>query len=150
MATKQSIAARAKKAENRVAHYFWGDGKYRDWAANHDIEGILYEGDDADGNSYVCEVKNYQFPSGAASLWSLMLKALEQAEGYNERAFAVLIPVRASVPDALVMFRVNSMPVITTAALFKEKLSHTPIKENNNEDNPDDPYAVLADFDPCI
>ena len=126
MAKRQSISARAKKAENRVVRYLFGADKFRDWKDERDIHGDVYAGDDADGQEWVGECKNYAWPAGPKRMWSILFAALEQCEGYSTRAFAVFIPVHCEVADALVMWRHSGIPIVTTAESFRDRLCKAP------------------------
>jgi hypothetical protein len=143
-ATRSSILQRSKKAENKVCRYLFGKDSIRDWAEQNDIHGILYTTEGPEGETFCGEIKNMEWVAGAARLWSLMSAALEQAEGYNERAFAVYLPVYCSVEDALVMFRMNGMQVITNAATFKEKMCCEGEKISDENDDPDDDADLSA------
>ena len=128
-ANKSSIAACAKKAENRVAKYLWGEDALRDWKEDHDLSGL-----DANGDTWLIEVKNWAWPAGPERMVVIQLAALEQAEKHItdplfEHACSVLIPSKTTVESALVMYRecdadaggVRTGPLrIVTLKLFKE------------------------------
>ena len=116
--TKQTnILSRSKTAENRVVRYLFGEDATRDWKETHDISGV-----DSEGATWIGEVKNYTWVTGCGTLWTLMYSAFEQAQGYSERSFAIYIPKNASVENALVMFKMNGIPVVVSADVFKSIL----------------------------
>ena len=126
--TKQTnILSRSKAAENRVVRYLFGEDATRDWKETHDISGV-----DSEGNTWIGEVKNYTWVTGPATLWTLLYSAFEQAEGYSQKCFAIYIPKNAKVENALVMVRMNSIPVVMSAEAFKNILdggAHEYIRE---------------------
>ena len=124
MTKQSSVLSRSKNAENRVAHYFFGEDVYRDWKENHDLSGY-----DAEGNLWIGEVKNYAWSSGPAAFWALLDKAFEQAEGYSDKCFAVYIPKNSNVSSSVVMFRMNGIPVVVRADVFKRLLDGESIGE---------------------
>ncbi len=115
MAKRQSISQRV---ENRVARYLWGSDACRDWKEQHDIRG-----EDANGNTWVGEVKSYAWPAGPKRLWAMLMAAYDQATGYEaERRFSVLVPTHSSVEDALVMYPNCGEPVVVTLRRFRAKV----------------------------
>ena len=137
---RTSILARSKRVENRVARYIWGPEALRDWKDTQDVSGL-----DAHLNLWVGEVKSYKWPAGPVRLWTILHDALLQAEGnlsgveHPDKAsgapmgFAVLVPKGCETKDALVMFRREADPIVTTLQWFRDSLlGLAPTKEDED------------------
>lgn len=124
-ATRASIAAQAKKVENRVSRYLWGEDHLRDWKDDNDVSGL-----DCTGMIWFVEVKNWAWPAGPQKLWTVLYNALDQAQGYADKwklhnegqayACSVLLPLYTQDPYALVMYGDRELPRIITLEQFKK------------------------------
>jgi hypothetical protein len=74
MAKRQSIAARAKKAENRIARFLWGDAHLRDWESRWDVSGPSRS-----SNVLVGEVKDWKW-GGPQHMWTILIQAYKQVQ----------------------------------------------------------------------
>lgn len=123
-AKRTSVLRRSKQAENRVVRYLAGPEAKRDWKDEHDITV-----EDADGNVWTGEVKNYAWPTGPGGLWKIMDKAFEQASGYSNRSFACYLPTNSELRFALVASRVGGEVAVTTLEQFRARLGLTPAED---------------------
>lgn len=117
MTTKANLLRRSKVAETRVARFLWGPYVTRDWKDDHDVSGP-----DAEGNTWIGEVKSKAWPAGPQMLLTILRDAFAQAEKHSERAFAVVIPPGCEAEHALCMFRLMGEPVTGTLGQFKRMI----------------------------